>query len=214
MAPRIHKNFPKLKFIITGDALYATTPMIEICNKYNWYYIFNLKKDRLKSIFEEFVDNINYHNETSIDNYSLSTNIHFKNNLVNAFSFVEKYKEKSTTFNYISNLEVNDRNIVEIVKMGRARWKIENEGFNVQKNGTFCISHLCSRNENALKIHYLFIQIAHLIRQLLEFGSLIVKSMMFETKKEISQNITHTLISSNIPNLNTLDLLFQLRFDD
>lgn len=199
MAPRIHKNFPKLKFIITGDALYATTPMIEICNKYNWYYIFNLKKDRLKSIFEEFVDNINYHNETSIDNYSLSTNIHFKNNLVNAFSFVEKYKEKSTTFNYISNLEVNDRNIVEIVKMGRARWKIENEGFNVQKNGTFCISHLCSRNENALKIHYLFIQIAHLIRQLLEFGSLIVKSMMFETKKEISQNITHTLISSNIP---------------
>ena len=38
--------------------------------------------------------------------------------------------------------------------MGRRRWKIENEGFNEQKNGTFCISHLCSRNENALKIHY------------------------------------------------------------
>ena len=44
MAPRIKKNYPKLKFIITGDALYATTPMINICKDNKWYYIFNLKK--------------------------------------------------------------------------------------------------------------------------------------------------------------------------
>ena len=61
--------------------------------------------------------------------------------------------------------------------MGRRRWKIENEGFNEQKNGTYCISHLCSRNENGLKIHYYFIQIAHILRQLLENGSKLVKEM-------------------------------------
>ena len=32
MAKRLKKNYPKMKFIITGDALYATTPMINICN--------------------------------------------------------------------------------------------------------------------------------------------------------------------------------------
>ena len=99
--------------------------------------------------------------------------------------------------------------------MGRRRWKIENEGFNEQKNGSFNISHLCSHFDNALKIHYLFIQIAHTIRQLLELGSLVYKEVKkFVTKKEISQKLINTLISSTITNLESYDLNFQLRFDD
>ena len=83
-----------------------------------------------------------------------------------------------------------------------------------KKNGTFNISHLCSRFDNALKIHYLFIQIAHTIRQLLEFGSLVYKEVKkFVTKKEISQKLINTLISSSITNLE-LETNFQLRFDD
>ena len=215
MAPRIKKNYPKLKFIITGDALYATTPMINICNNYNWHYIFNLKKDRLKNIYEEFEDNINYENEINKENYFLSSNIFFKDNYVNAFRYIETKENKTIIFNYITDLKVDNYNIEEIVKMGRRRWKIENEGFNEQKNGTYKISHLCSRFDNALKIHYLFIQIAHTIRQLLELGSLVVKSIKrYVNKKEISKKIIDTLISSTITNLESLDLNFQLRFDD
>ena len=77
--------------------------------------------------------------------------------------------------------------------MGRRRWKIENEGFNEQKNGTFCISHLCSRNENALKIHYYFIQIAHIIRQLLDNGSIMLRKMKIKTKKRSKR--THITIT-------------------
>lgn len=215
LAPRIKKNYPKLKFIITGDALYATTPMINICKEFNWHYIFNLKKDRLKNVYEEFEDNINYENEVVKENYYLSSNILFKGNFLNAFRYVETKKNKTIVFNYVSDLKVSNDNIKEIVEMGRRRWKIENEGFNLQKNGTFKISHLCSHFDNALKIHYLFIQIAHTIRQLLELGSLVFKEVKkFVTKKEISQLIINTLISSTITNLESLDLNFQLRFDD
>ena len=167
MAIRIKKNYPKLKFIVTGDALYATTPMINIFKSYKWKYIFNLKKDRLKNVYEEFEDNINYDNEVTKENYYLSSGIVFKENTLNVLGYVEIKDNKNTTFNYISNLKVTNKNIEEIVSIGRKRWKIENDGFNVQKNVTFNISHLCSRFENALKIHYLFIQIAHTIRQLL-----------------------------------------------
>ena len=215
MASRIKKNYPKLKFIITGDALYASTPMINICKENNWHYIFNLKKDRLKNIYEEFEDNINYENEVSKDNYFLSSNINFKENIINAFRYIEVKENKTIVFNYITDLKVDNYNIEEIVTMGRRRWKIENEGFNEQKNGTYNISHLCSRFENALKIHYLFIQIAHTIRQLLELGSLVYKEIRrFITKKEISKIIINTLISSSITNLESSDLNFQLRFDD
>lgn len=215
MAPRIKNNYPKLKFIVTGDALYATTPMINICKNNKWHYIFNLKKDRLKNIYEEFEDNINYENEGSKENYFLSSNIQFKGNKVNAFRYIETKENKTTIFNYITDLLIDNYNIEEIVIMGRKRWKIENEGFNEQKNGIYKISHLCSRFENALKIHYLFIQIAHTIRQLLELGSIIYKEIKkFVTKKEISKTIIDTLISSLITNLESLDLNFQLRFDD
>lgn len=214
MAKRIKKTYPKLKFIITGDALYATTPMINICKNNHWYYIFNLKKDRLKNVYEEFEDNINYENEVTKENYYLSSGIMFKENTFNVFRYVEIKDKKTTTFNYISDLKITNKNIEEVVTLGRKRWKIENEGFNVQKNGTFNISHLCSRFENALKIHYLFIQIAHTIRQLLEYGSILLREMRLSTKKEISHSITNTLISSQNSDLNNLETNFQLRFDD
>ena len=219
MAPRIKENYPKLKFIVTGDALYATTPMINICNKYHWHYIFNLKKDRLKDVWEQFQDNVNYKNETNKDNYKLSCNIEFKGNTFNALSYSEmqkdkKGKDKLCTFNYITDLKVNNLNIEDIVAMGRSRWKIENEGFNEQKNGTFCITHLCSRNENALRIHYYFIQFAHILRQLLEYGSILLRSMRLKTKKEVSSNITNQRTSLLISDLNNLETKFQLRFDD
>ena len=215
MQKRIKKNYPKLKFIVTGDALYATTPMINICKNNDWHYVFNLKKDRLKNVYQEFQDNIDYENEVSKENYFLSSNIPFNKNKVNALRFIQNDKNgKTTTFNYITDLRVDNYNIKEIVNIGRCRWKIENEGFNEQKNGTYNISHLCSHFDNALKIHYLLIQIAHTIRQLFELGSLVVKEVKrFVTKKEISKNLIDTLISSSITNLESLDLNFQLRFD-
>ena len=213
MATRLKKNFPKLKFIITGDALYATTPMINICKDNKWKYIFNFKKDRLKTVYEIFTDNINYLNETNKENYYLSKNIEFNDNIFDVFKYVETKNKKTTIFHYVSNLNVKNSNIKQIVNMGRKRWKIENEGFNIQKNGTFNISHLCSRFDNALKIHYLFIQMAHTIRQLLEYGSLIIKSLKITKKEEISFKLIGSLISSNQTNLESLDLNFQLRFD-
>ena len=214
MAPRIHKEYPKMKFIITGDALYATDPMMTICEGFHWKYIFNLKKDRLKKLYSDFEDDLNYENETSKENYYLSTKIEYKGHNLSAVRYKEIQDGELVIFNYVTNLNVNNYNIEDIVKLGRARWKIENEGFNVQKNGTFKISHLCSRNENAIKIHYYLIQIAHIIRQLLENGSKLLKDMKLKTKKEVSELIKKSLTSTILNlNPNQIQMNFQLRFE-
>lgn len=212
MVIRIKKNYPKYKFIITGDALYVTTPIINICKKYNWLYIFNFKPDRLKEINEQFEDNINYKNEVNIQNYYLSKNIMFNKNKLNVIKFIEKKKNNETTFRYITNLDVNDNNIKEIVILGRKRWKIENVGFYNQKYRIFDITHLNSRNDNAMKCHYFFIQIAHTIRQLLEQGNILTKSLKLKIK-EVSAFILKTL-TSTISDLNNIKTNTQLRFDD
>ena len=96
--------------------------------------------------------------------------------------------------------------------LGRKRWKIENEGFYNQKHRTFDITHLNSRNDNAMKCHYFFIQIAHTIRQLLEQGNILTKSLKLKIK-EVSAYLLKSLTSTN-SDLNIIETNFQLRFDD
>lgn len=112
---------------------------------------------------------------------------------------------------YITDLNITDKNIQETILLGRKRWKIENEGFNIQKNGTFDIGHLYSKNATAIKVHYLMIQIAHIIRQLVENGIKEIKEIKFKLK-EISQQIKKALISNIITNLKVHKKV-QLRFD-
>ena len=63
-----------------------------------------------------------------------------------------------------------------------------------------------------MKNHYFFIQFAHTIRQLLEKGSLLTKSLKLKIK-EVSTLLLKVL-TSNTSDLNKLETNFQLRFDD
>ncbi len=213
MIKRIKKNYPKQKFLISGDALYATSPIMSIVEKNKWLYIFNLKPDRLKYINECFEGNIKFDNETNHKHYYLSTNIEYQNHILHVFKYVEnETNNNEKTFRYISNIPIDNDNITDIVKLGRKRWQIENEGFYTQKHRTFNISHMCSRNDNAMKCHYFFIQFAHTIRQLFEKGHSVVKLLKLKIK-EVSVFILDSLTSTQT-NLTEINLNFQLRFDD
>lgn len=76
-------------------------------------------------------------------------------------------------------------------KTGRKRWKIENEGFNRQKNWQGDITHVCCFNQNAMKNHYLMMQISDMIKQLYEWFYLKAK----EIKKK-QKNISTELLAS------------------
>ncbi len=74
-------------------------------------------------------------------------------------------------FVYLTDLQVDADNIVEMVRAGRLRWKIENEGFNTQKNLGYNLKHKYSRcSWTAAKNYYQCLQIAHLLNQLVELS--------------------------------------------
>ena len=70
---------------------------------------------------------------------------------------------KPYPFMFLTNLPLSHTNARETAFFGRRRWKIENQGFNAQKNHGFALEHLFSRNYQAMKNHYYLIQIAHMI---------------------------------------------------
>ena len=125
---------------------------------------------------------------------------------------VIKYYEDGKEYMWIVSFEITDKNSKEIIYFGRQRWRIENEGFNIQKNGTFYIEHKYSHNYNAIKAHYFFIQFAHTIRQLLENGlSYIIDLKM--NKKEVSAVLTLALtqLTTNLTECNKIQLRFELK---
>lgn len=217
LAEKLKKMFPKLPIIISGDALYACDTLYDICKKYNWEYICRFKTGRIKSLGEEIDMLEKIENEKEKKTLMLWNNVTYgkakENKTINVIKLYEKDNKKDQTIEYVwvTSFEIKNGNIKDLIYLGKQRWRIENEGFNIQKNETFNIEHECSRNYNAIKIHYLFIQIAHLIRQLLECGVKIVKEL-----KLIKKEVTKTLkigITSIIKTL-TEAQGFQLRFDE
>jgi hypothetical protein len=71
----------------------------------------------------------------------------------------------------VTDLPVEAKTVAELIRTGRLRWKIENEGFNTQKNLGYRLAHKYSRcSWRAGKNYYQCLQIAHLINQLAELS--------------------------------------------
>lgn len=209
IAEKIKKEYPRLKIIISGDALYACKPVIDICKEKGWKYIIRFKEGAIPSLYKEFETIVVKANESTKANYEYVTKLDYQEEKVNIIKYIEP--KKQTEFVYMTDLPITNKNIENSINLGRKRWKIENEGFNIQKNGTFDIGHLYSKNQEAIKVHYLMIQIAHILRQLLEKGIKEIKQLNLKLK-EISQTLKYTLISEFIINLE-VHRKVQLRFE-
>ena len=208
LAKKIKKEYPKLKILISGDALYASKPVIDICKENGWKYIIRFKEGSIPSLYQEFETVVAEANESTKAKYEYVTGLNYGEEKINVIRYTDT--KKDTEFVYITDLSITNKNIENTIKVGRNRWKIENEGFNIQKNGTFDIGHLYSKNQRAIKVHYLMIQIAHILRQMLEKGIKEIKELKLKLK-EISQilkkQLTSTIIKLTVP------IKIQLRFD-
>lgn len=195
MLERMAKDYPRLPICIQGDNLYEAEPMMKICRKRGWKYLLTHKATRQKLLDESYewiregegsTQVIGIGKEKGTGEYINGVEeTAGKEETANLYSYSYKTEEKErVTFRWLTNIELTEKNLEEMVNAGRGRWKIENEGFNNQKNGIYDIEHLNSRNGNAMKNHYLLTQVADIIMQIyLAWNPL---------RKEIKQSIKNT----------------------
>jgi hypothetical protein len=93
---------------------------------------------------------------------------------LNALQCTETKKDgEQTEWSWVTSLEVNHQTVAEVATNGgRERWRAENEGFNTQKNSGLNLEHAYSHT--CWKAYYFLLQIAHLLLQLVEKGSLLL----------------------------------------
>ena len=201
---RIKEEFPKLKICILGDSLYAAESIIDICKDNGWNYLLRCKEGRQKNLILDYkyvIESGEYGEKKDILGEEKGTakyvnhveEITGKNFTANIFEYEYEQINKKTNikkivkFQWITDIELTNRNIEEMVKCGRKRWKIENEGFNTQKNILYKIEHLNSKNPNAMKNHYLLTQISDILMQLYLAGTKVLKELKQAIKNTSSR---------------------------
>jgi hypothetical protein len=232
-------RFPRLPICLTLDGLYAGGPTFSLCEAYHWKYIVVLQDADIPYINTEFAalsplepgQHLRF--ETGVQHeiqqdlrwvkdiaYVDSENIEHMLSVIQCLETKPSAQQPrlTTRFKWVTNFAVTAHNVVELANQGgRLRWKIENEGFNVQKNGGYALEHRYSEDPVASKIFYLLLQIAHLLAQLIQRGSLFRRA--FPKGVGSAKNIAFRLLeawrnlrlpSSAVQSL--LDARIQIRF--
>ena len=151
-ASKIKKRFPKLPICIVADGLYVSEKVLKICKANSWDYIIRYKEGCAPCIEQEYKA---IPEKNKAGNAEYVNGVIFKDFDVNVLKYRETKKKRgesvTTEFAWITNIEITDKNAQKLVRAGRSRWKIENQGFNRQKRWQGNIEHACSWNERAQK---------------------------------------------------------------
>lgn len=226
LAPKIKSIFPQLNICLLLDGLYAAKPVFDICENYGWKYIVTFKEGSMPAVYQEFETLKRLAPEDSvcgrgadgnIQEYRWVNQIDYEEHNLNVLECKENREGRKIHFVWLTNFAIGaSKNYKEIAKGGRCRWKIENQGFNTQKNGGYELEHPYSLNNTALKNYYFLIQIAHIINQLLEKGSLLKDKLLkvFGSIKNFSAALCQAF-TSHIFHFNPdfLNGRIQIRFD-
>ncbi len=191
LLPRLKKKFPRTRFCLLLDSLYAGEPVFQAIKSYQWEYIIRFKKGSMPAFHREYQDYLPLY-EKNRASYTIKRDNHHINQ---AFQWVNDMEYKShklhllecaeidtaskgakdtKRFLWISSIRVTHKNYEKISNQGgRCRWKIENQGFKTQKREGYLLEHAYSLDYNASKCFYAFLQIAHTICQIIEKGGVI-----------------------------------------
>lgn len=196
LTARLKERFPRLPICLSLDALYADGPTFARCDSYAWKYMVVLTEADLATVNREFAallplvpDNrlhVRSGQRREIDQeFSWVNQINYRDSeqRSHCLSVMECWESKplpseqrmqQTHFKWLTNIKVSAKRVQSLAAHGgRLRWKTENEGFNVQKHLGYALEHAYSNDWHASQVFYLLLQLAHLVMQLWERGSLL-----------------------------------------
>jgi hypothetical protein len=185
----IRQDFPQLRLCLTLDALYACGAGFALGKDFKVSFVIVFKEGSIPNLWQEFQTLLGLcpdnHLEVNTDGwrhvYRWVNELPYTDSDQRAWQLQGlQYQgegpngERSQWAWLVSpDLVVNARTVAKLAwGVGRARWCEENQGFNVQKNSGLNLEHAYSEKEH-FGVYYLLLQLAHLLLQLLEKGSLL-----------------------------------------
>jgi len=203
--------FPRTPICLLLDAIYAGKPVFDICRDNHWKFFITFKEGSMPALYQEARSllKLSPRNEKAAEHadkkqmYRWIESLPYEGHDLKAV-FCEEVRDSAVSpapFVWLTNFEVSKHNVEKLANNGgRLRWKIENEGFNVQKNGGYALEHSFSGDPNAAKNYYYLLQIAHALNQLMAKGSLLKNFLkqigsLRNLARRLSESLRNALIA-------------------
>ena len=185
------------------DALYVCAPIVKQITQSSptWQYVINVKEGSHQHLLAEFDrrkeagrvkwKKLRRKDGTYETGYTTDLEINASNRGVKTNLVWLNYRPKKgepVSFSWMTNLEVTAATVMAITRIGRSRWKIENEVFNSLKNQQYNFSHNFGHGQQHLATNFAYPMMrAFTIDQLLQYGSLVFRSIWrgLKTKKAV-----------------------------
>jgi Transposase DDE domain len=152
---KLRQDHPHLKVIVTEDSLSANAPHIAVLQDHNLHYILGVKEGDHASLLEqvaaaEQAGRVTYYDRDD-PKTALRYRFRFASDMplnesnadlrVNFLECWEWNQDKVQHFSWVTDLRVNKGTVYQLMRGGRARWRIENETFNTLKTQGYHFEH-------------------------------------------------------------------------
>jgi hypothetical protein len=185
----VRADFPQLRLCLSLDALYACGAGLQLGKDFKVALVIVFKEGSIPTLWHEFQTLLSLcpanrlevrengwrHEYRWVDelHYIDSDKREWKLKAIQYQGEGPKGEKSHWAWLVSYDLVVSKATVARIVwGAGRPRWWEENQGFNVQKNSGLNLEHAYSEKDH-FGTYYLLLQIAHVLLQLLEKGSLL-----------------------------------------
>ena len=181
---KLRESHPHLDIVINADDIYSRVPMIECVLLNKMSFIFVAKETSHKFMYEEIsalrkLKAVNRLEKRDVNGdlkiFEWCENVPLTSEMscyVNWFScrILDKNGEQKYYNAWVSNILPKKDNIEELSNSGRAKWKVENETFNILKNYGYHLEHNYGHGKINLAFNFVLLNLLaffiHIIQRL------------------------------------------------
>ncbi len=183
LIPRIRAEQRQLPIVLVADSLHSKVPVVKLLGEQRMSYLLTVKPADHKSLFED-IEGLRSGKLLERGEWADAKGVRYRYEWVNGvpltaakdtayvnfieFSIIKNGKQTYHS-SWITDIEVTAENVKRLVRAARARWKIENEGFNTLKNQGYHLEHNFGHGKNHLSSTFFLLNLlAFYVHQILE----------------------------------------------
>jgi hypothetical protein len=172
----LRREHPHLKVLIVQDGLASNFSHLSLLDSLNMQYVIGVKQGDHAYLFD-WIKNLKPMIHEQIDEKGTQHKFHTYSNVplndahhdyrVNVLEYWEIKKDgRKQYFSWVTKLPLTPEKVYQIMRAGRARWKIENETFNTLKNQGYNFEHNYGHGyKNLCSVMTMLMMLAFLIDQ-------------------------------------------------
>jgi hypothetical protein len=184
---RLREEFPRLRFVIVEDALSGNGPHLNLLKEQEMSFIIGVKEGDHKALFDAVQQALAENRTEEFEKYDseikryrgyrfvndIPLNKTYPDLLVNFLEYweVDEAGNQTAYFTWITDIRLSENTAHEVMRGGRARWKVENETFNTLKNQGYRLEHNYGHGKQHLATVFAYLMmLAFLIDQVQELS--------------------------------------------